>query len=124
MPLDFLLQIPLFRLPHKVTSPEEMRFVCVLTSTGLIESESWPRLGMTDRFLPVKYVWIERITAEGYAEIATIELQALQRADSTLGIKYQTSGHAGDLKHALQPHRTSAHDTGRVPHTTWIAACT
>lgn len=76
MPLDFLLQLPKFCLPYKVTAPDELRWVCVLTCTGLIESESWPRLKMTQRFQPIKYAWVEQITSDGLEEIARLKSQA------------------------------------------------
>jgi hypothetical protein len=76
-PHNFLLQLSRFSLPFKVSDPEEIRMACVLTATGLIESESWPRLSMTERFRPVKYAWVERITDEGLAEIASIQLQII-----------------------------------------------
>lgn len=82
MPLDFLLQIPNLFLPYKVTAPDELRWVCVLTSAGLIESESWPRLKMTQRFQPMKYAWVERITSEGLEEIARLESQASQALEA------------------------------------------
>lgn len=103
MPEDFLLELPKFKLPYKVTAAEEIRCVCVLTVAGLIESESWPRLSMTARFQPVRFAWVERITPDGFAEIARIQLQAVQIAEDA-----PTS-----LREARQ-------ETERVPRTSWI----
>ena len=92
----------------------------VLTSTGLIESESWPRLNMTQRFKPVKYAWVERITDEGFAEIASLELQAIQRTETTPEAARKESA---DPTGMPQPLRPATREIKRVPRTTWIVEC-
>jgi len=37
---------------------------------------------MTERFRPVKYAWVERITDEGLAEIASIQSRPIDQADT------------------------------------------
>jgi hypothetical protein len=134
MPEDFLLQLPQFRLPYKVTAPDQLRFVCVLTSAGLIESESWPRLKMTERFHPVKYAWVDGITAEGLQEIARIKLQAARASEAEL--EATLSHHITGRDEVPSPLQSNATDflsptqlpdggnrhTERVPQTAWRTA--
>ncbi|MET3441406.1 hypothetical protein ABIC94_002164 [Variovorax paradoxus] len=72
MPLWFLLQLQLEELPVRVFEPEEVRYVSVLTATGLVEAEIGA-LEATARYTPSRAATVTRITEHGHAEIARIE---------------------------------------------------
>jgi len=113
MPQNFLLHLSRCKLPVKVIDPEEIRMACILTATGLIESESWPRLSMTERFRPVKYSWVERITDEGFAEIARIQLRSAPAVDIAFEMTRESTAAIGwaylDRQHLRQAvHRPAA----------------
>jgi hypothetical protein len=72
MPLWFLLQLQHAELPVRVVEPEDIRYVSVLTATGLLESEI-DALEATARYAASRAATVKRITEHGHAEIARIE---------------------------------------------------
>ncbi|MFV0675551.1 hypothetical protein [Variovorax sp. tm] len=122
MPQNFLLELARCKLPLKVSDPKGLRMVCVLTSTGLIESESWPRLSMTERFRPVKYAWVERITDEGFAEIASIQSRPFDRADTAFEATWARPATAVTPIRVSHPVGPVTPEIARVPRTSWIAS--
>lgn len=72
MPLWFLLQLQQEEFPVRVFEPGEVRYVSVLTATGLVEAEIGA-LEATGRYVPSRAATVKCITEYGYAEIARIE---------------------------------------------------
>lgn len=72
MPLWFLLQLQHEEFPVRVFEPGEVRYVSVLTATGLVEAEIGA-LEATGRYAPSRAATVRRITEYGHAEIARIE---------------------------------------------------
>lgn len=69
MPLSFLCRLRHVQLPVQVAEPEEVRHVCVLAATGLIEAE-FARLQAHAPYATPGLATVFRITDEGHAEIA------------------------------------------------------
>jgi hypothetical protein len=69
MPLSFLKRLQHVQLPVRVASPEEIRHVCVLLATGLIDAEI-PTLSATTPYVLPRLAIVTRITTEGHAELA------------------------------------------------------
>ncbi|MDQ0570569.1 hypothetical protein QFZ42_002403 [Variovorax paradoxus] len=72
MPLWFLMRLQHENFPVRVAEPGEIRYVSVLTATGLIEAEIDP-LEATAPYAASQLATVIRITEHGRAEIARIE---------------------------------------------------
>lgn len=72
MPLSFLCRLQHVQLPVQVAEPQEIRHVCVLAATGLIEAEFVALNARAPYALP-GLATVFRITDEGRAEIAKRE---------------------------------------------------
>jgi hypothetical protein len=71
MPLWFLMRLQHEQFPVRVVEPGEIRYVSVLTATGLIEAEVGA-LEATTRYAASRLATVTRITEDGRAEIARI----------------------------------------------------
>jgi len=93
MPLWFLLQLQHEEFPVRVFEPGEVRYVSVLTATGLVEAEIGA-LEATGRYAPSRAATVRRITEYGHAEIAKIEDVPEPAPASTLPAReVQTASH-------------------------------